>query len=54
MPKNKDKNETKEIFTLAQKNLYLQADPAFNAMYERKIGVKDLQVWLRSNPKEIP
>ena len=43
----------KEILTMRTKNLYLQADPAMRAMYDRRIGVRDLQSWLRNNPKNV-
>lgn len=40
--------------TLRSKNVYLKEDPALQCMYERKITIRDLQFWLRRNPKQIP
>lgn len=45
--------QTKEIMTMRTKNLYLKEDPAMNAMYDRRISVRDLQFWLRKHPSQI-
>lgn len=49
-----DGAEMQTFFTLASKSIYTNAnDEAIHAMYERKINIKDLQIWLRRN-QSIP
>lgn len=43
-------NDTQTMMTLATKSVFANArDEAINAMYERKISIRDLQIWLRRN-----
>jgi hypothetical protein len=42
------------LFTLASKSVYMDVnDKAFDCMYERRINLKDLQIWLKRN-KNMP
>ena len=43
----------KELLTMNSRNYYLN-DPALVSMYERKIGMRELQTWLRKGPRQIP
>ena len=43
----------KELLTMTSRNYYL-SDPALVSMYERKIGVRELQTWLRNSPQQLP
>ena len=42
-----DVQGAKQIEVMRAKNLYLKEDPAMVTMYERRIGIRDLQSWLR-------
>ena len=48
-----DGAEMQTLFTLASKSIYTNAnEEAIHAMYERKINLKDLQIWLRRNQSQ--
>ena len=50
---DQDPGKMKELLTMNSRNYYL-SDPALASMYERKIGMREVQAWLRNGPKQLP
>ena len=48
-----DPPKIKELLTMNSRNYYM-SDPALVSMYERKIGMRELQAWLRNGPRQLP
>ena len=47
---DQDPGKIKELLTMNSRNYYM-GDPALLSMYERKIGMRELQTWLRNGPR---